>query len=120
MKRKLIFNAPPLKPRRKQLRNKATEAERILWSCLKNNNLKYKFIRQYSIEGYVVDFYCPALRLAIELDGEGHKLVSQRTYDEYRTKLLDAYGVKLIRFWNWEVKKELTNVLHQIKLVLPS
>ncbi len=120
MRRRLVFNITPLKPRRKQLRNRATEAERILWSCLKNNNLKHKFIRQYSIEGYVVDFYCPEARLAIELDGEGHKLNSQRTYDEYRTKLLDAYGIKLVRFWNWEVKSNLTKVLRQIKLVLPS
>ena len=83
MRRRLVFNITPLKPRRKQLRNKATEAERILWSCLKNSNLKYKFIRQYSIEGYVVDFYCPAARMAIELDGENHKLTDQKTYDGY-------------------------------------
>ncbi|KKS33280.1 MAG: hypothetical protein UU93_C0001G0111 [Candidatus Amesbacteria bacterium GW2011_GWA2_42_12] len=118
MRRRLVFNAPPLKNRRKQLRNRATEAERILWSCLKNNKLGYKFIRQYSVEGYVVDFYCPDKRLAVELDGEQHK--SNVEYDEYRTKLLNAWGVKVIRFWNQEVKEKLTKVLHQIELTLPA
>lgn len=116
MRRQLVFNAPPLKNRRKQLRNRATEAERILWSCLKKNILKQKFIRQYSVQGYVVDFYCPAVRLAIELDGEQHK--SSVEYDSYRTKLLKAWGINLIRFWNWEVKSGLTQVLHKIELAL--
>ena len=118
MRRRLVFNAPPLKPRRKQLRNRATEAEKILWSCLKKNTLKHKFIRQYSVEGYVVDFYCPDSRLAIELDGEQHK--NNVEYDTYRTKLLNAWGIKLIRFWNWEVKSGLTQVLRKIELALPS
>ena len=100
------------------MRNRATEAEKILWSCLKKNILKHKFIRQYSVEGYVVDFYCPNKRLAIELDGEQHK--NNVEYDLYRTRLLNAWGIKLVRFWNWEVKKSLTEVLHKIKLALPS
>ncbi len=118
MWRKFVFNINPLKNRRQQLRNRATEAERILWSCLKKNILKYKFIRQYSVEGYVVDFYCPEKRLAIELDGEQHK--QNIEYDAYRTKLLEAYGIKVIRFWNDEVKDSLTKVLHKIELALPS
>lgn len=100
------------------MRNRATEAERILWSCLKKNTLKHKFIRQYSVEGYVVDFYCPEKRLAIELDGEQHK--QSLEYDLIRTKLLEGYGIKVIRFWNWEVKESLTMVLHKIELALPS
>lgn len=107
-----------MKNRRQQLRNSATEAEKILWSCLKNNTLKQKFIRQYSIQGYVVDFYCPDARLAIELDGDIH--LSSHVYDEYRTKLLNAWNIKVLRFWNWEVKNNLTQVLQKIKLVLPS
>lgn len=118
MWRRFVFNINPLKNRRKQLRNRATEAEKILWSCLKKNTLKHKFIRQYSVEGYVVDFYCPDSRLAIELDGEQHK--SNVEYDSYRTKLLNAWGIKLIRFWNWEIKENLTQVLKKIELVLPS
>ncbi len=118
MWRRFVYNITPLKDRRKQLRNRATEAEKILWSCLKNDNLKHKFIRQYSVEGYVVDFYCPDSRLAIELDGEQHK--NNVEYDEYRTRLLNAWGIKLIRFWNWEIKENLTQVLKKIELALPS
>jgi 5-methyltetrahydrofolate--homocysteine methyltransferase len=120
VKKRFVFNSTPLKPRRKQLRNRATETEKILWSCIKNDGLGYKFIRQYSIEGYVVDFYCPEKRLAVELDGEIHLKTDQKKYDVYRTRLLGAYKIKLIRFWNWEVKSQLTRVLKQIKLALPS
>lgn len=116
MWRRFVYNINPLKNRRQQLRNRATEEERILWSCLKRNTLKHKFIRQYSVEGYVIDFYCPEKRLAIELDGEQHR--QNIEYDLYRTKLLNAYGIKVIRFWNNEVKDGLTKVLHQIGLAL--
>src|SRR3989338_10337163 len=118
MWRRFVYNINPLKNRRQQLRNRATEEERILWSCSKKNILKHKFIRQYSVEDYVVDFYCPEKRLAIELDGEQHK--QNIKYDLYRTKLLEAYGIKVIRFWNHEVKDGLTKVLHKIELALPS
>lgn len=70
------------------------------------------------MEGYVVDFYCPEKRLAIELDGEQHK--QNLEYDSYRTKLLNAYGIRVIRFWNHEIRDGLTKVLHQIELALPS
>ncbi len=116
MWRRFVFNINSLKNRRQQLRNRATEAERILWSCLKKNTLKHKFIRQYSVEGYVVDFYCPEKRLAIELDGEQHK--QNLEYDLIRTRLLNAYGIKVIRFWNNEVKDGLTKVLSKIQLAL--
>lgn len=115
MKRRLIFNAPALKPRRKQLRNRATETEKILWTCLNKGKLGHKFIRQYSVEGYVIDFYCPETKIGVELDGNYHKNKSQLKYDGYRTKWLMAYGIKLIRFWNWEVKTQLTQVLKRIK-----
>jgi very-short-patch-repair endonuclease len=118
VKRKLVFNSPSLKPRRKQLRNRATEAEKILWSCLKNEGLGHKFIRQYSVEGYVVDFYCPEKRLAVELDGEIHIKQDQIEYDKYRTRLVNAWGIKIVRFWNWEVKTQLTQVLHKIEKTL--
>lgn len=107
-----------MKPRRKQLRNRATEEERILWSCLKNDKLGCKFIRQYSVEGYVVDFYCPDKRLAVELDGQQH--ADNVKYDLYRTKYLGVYNIRVLRFWNHEVKNNLSQVLRQILLVLPS
>lgn len=118
MWRKFVFNITPLKSRRKQLRNRLTETERILWSILQNNGLGYKFIRQYSVEGYVLDFYCPEKKLAIELDGEVHTRNDREKYDIHRTKWLSAYGIKVFRFWNWEIKENLTKVLKEIKQIL--
>ncbi|MBI2008585.1 endonuclease domain-containing protein [Candidatus Amesbacteria bacterium] len=102
--------------RRKQLRNRATEAEKLLWVRLRKSQLGVKFIRQFSIENYVVDFYCPSLKLAIELDGQSH--INKQEYDKYRTKLLKAYGVKEIRFWNHQIINSIENVLDEIKAII--
>ena len=102
-----------MKGRRKQLRNKSTPEEKMLWQKLKGNKLGRKFIRQYSIDNNVVDFYCPARRLAIEIDGELHK--DNQKYDQYRTRYLGAFGIRVIRFWNNEVKNELEKVVSKIK-----
>jgi len=110
--RKLVFNAPEMTGRRKQLRNNATVVEKLLWSKLRNSQLGVKFTRQYSVENYVVDFYCPKKKLAIELDGESH--AKKKEYDAYRTRTLEAYGVKEIRFWNGEVKNEAEEVVRKI------
>jgi len=67
------LNSPNLKERRQELRNNAPSAEKILWDKLKNSQLSYKFRRQYSVDGYVIDFYCTKFRLGIELDGKTHK-----------------------------------------------
>lgn len=69
-RRKYIFNVPNLKPKRQALRNNPTPTEKLLWSKLKNSQLGFKFRRQYSVGGYILDFYCPTKKLAIELDGE--------------------------------------------------
>lgn len=61
------------KNKRRQLRNNATEAEKRLWQHLKGRQLDgFKFRRQHSIDSYVVDFYCPQVKLAVEIDGESH------------------------------------------------
>lgn len=67
--------------RRKQLRNNSTPQEKLLWKQLQSKKLGYKFIRQYSVDNYVVDFYCPSKRLAIELDGGIHSKTIK--YDKY-------------------------------------
>ena len=71
-KQKFHFDSPIMKLRRKSLRNDSTDSEKILWEILRRNGLGVKFRRQYSVENYVVDFYCPKLRLAIELEGKIH------------------------------------------------
>lgn len=68
-----IYNRAVYKTRRKELRNNPTKTEKILWAFLKGKKLSgYKFRRQYGVGKYIVDFYCPQMKLAIELDGEMH------------------------------------------------
>ena len=66
----MIHNRPVLKSRRKELRNNSTSAEKLLWGMLQHSNLGgYKFRRQHSVGAYILDFYCPSEKLAVELDG---------------------------------------------------
>ncbi|KKT41687.1 MAG: hypothetical protein UW30_C0005G0001 [Candidatus Giovannonibacteria bacterium GW2011_GWA2_44_13b] len=86
---KHIYNNKILRDRRKELRYNQTKTERILWRCLSREQLGNKrFFRQYSVGGYILDFYCPKARLAIELDGGSHIPSEQKLYDTERTKSL--------------------------------
>jgi len=106
----------PLKQRRRKLRVDSTEAEKIFWEVIRNKKLGARFVRQFSIDGYVIDFYCPKLRLGIELEGEIHKYTKK--YDEYRFKYLQAFGVKILRFTNNEILENLDHTLSTIAPLL--
>jgi len=104
--------------RSRALRRDSTEAEKRLWSILRNRKLEgWKFRRQVTIDTYVVDFFCIAARLIIELDGEQHADARKR-YDEARTRELEACGFRVLRFWNREVLRETEGVLQQISRIL--
>jgi very-short-patch-repair endonuclease len=101
------------------LRKRATECERILWRHLRNRNFaNYKFRRQHPIDHFVVDFYCPEARLAIELDGGGHNYHSRQQSDEDRTRFLTTQGIAVLRFWNHQVREEIDGVLQTIWFAL--
>lgn len=117
-KRPYIYNVPNLKYKRQYLRNNATEVEKILWNRLKNSQLGLKFRRQFSVSGYILDFYCPTVKLAIELDGEIHKFKTQ--YDRHRDQYLEAMEIKTIRFTNDQVTNDLKNVIKKILEYLSS
>ena len=89
----------------KHLRMKMTIAERILWDKLKDRTIfkDFKFRRQHPFNIYIVDFYCHSLKLVIEVDGEYHLHPEQQINDEERTKTLNDFGIRLIRFSNNEV-----------------
>ena len=70
-----------------------------------------KFFRQYSMGAYILDFYCPEKKMAIELDGGQHNLAERREYDAARTAYLNAHGIEVVRFWNNEVLCEMEGVL---------
>ena len=107
-----IHNIKYLRPIRKTLRKNMTEEEVILWSVLKNNNWGYKFRRQHSIDHFVADFFCPLKRLIIELDGSQH--LDNKEADQERTNYFESLGIKVIRFWNNEVKNNLNGVMIKI------
>ena len=99
----------------RELRQRATEAERKLWSLLRNRQLKRKkFRRQQAIADYVVDFYCNESKLAIELDGNFHLEAGAKENDKLRTALLNELGITILRFWNEEVIKDPSKVLQRI------
>ncbi len=99
----------------RELRKNQTDAEALLWNLLRSRRFcGFKFRRQYPLEGYVLDFYCHETKLAIELDGGGHNFAEQRLYDKERTNIIEASGVRVIRFWNNEVLSQLDVALEQI------
>jgi very-short-patch-repair endonuclease len=93
----------------RKLRSDMTDAERRLWSHLRASQLGgFKFTRQLPIEDYVVDFACRSARLAIELDGGQH---ADNAADEARTRVIEAHGYRVIRFWNNDVLQNTEGVL---------
>jgi very-short-patch-repair endonuclease len=115
----MIHNRPVLKSRRKELRNNSTSAEKLLWSILQHSNLGgYKFRRQHSVGAYILDFYCPSEKLAIELDGASHFTDEAPEYDRRRTAYLNALNIKVLRFLNTDVYGNLNAVCEKILGVL--
>ena len=105
-----------LKERRRKLRTYGTPAEATLWTYLKCRQLAgRRFNRQFSIENYIVDFYCHQEKLVIELDGQYHFTPSGQEYDTQRTKRLNKLGYRVIRFENKTVFDNLPWVLEEIE-----
>ena len=113
-----VYHLSNLKSRRRDLRQKSTDTEKSLWEELRNNKLGVKFRRQFSVMGYVVDFYCPKHRLIIELLGNVHKSDSVKKYDNYRRRYLESFWMKVLEFWNDEVEKNMDGAIGRIKFHL--
>ncbi|MEL7189570.1 MAG: DUF559 domain-containing protein [Pseudomonadota bacterium] len=95
----------------RKLRKEMTKPERILWRQLRSRPFEAKFVRQFPIGDFIVDFACRSLRLAIELDGGQH---AECSADIVRTKIISAHGYRVIRFWNNEVLENMDGVLQTI------
>jgi very-short-patch-repair endonuclease len=103
--------------RAKTMRKNPTLAERKLWqNCLRN--LPMRFLRQRLIEHFIVDFYCAALRLVIEVDGDSHFSEQGEAYDAERSAILEGYGLSVVRFTNRQVLEEFEGVCHVIEKLL--
>jgi very-short-patch-repair endonuclease len=104
---------------RKQLRNEPTTAEFLLWQELKGKQLGYKFRRQHGIGPYVVDFYCPSLRLVIEVDGDTHFEPEDIERDNTRTTFIIKKKIQLIRVTNKDVYESINGVIELIRQQFP-
>ncbi|MBN2157882.1 MAG: endonuclease domain-containing protein [Spirochaetes bacterium] len=111
-----IFNRISEKEKRRILRNNATHAEKLIWDKLRKrqiNNIRFR--RQVSIGPYIVDFYCPELKLVVEIDGEYHLNIEVIEYDKNRERYLRELGIKIVRFTNDEILTGIEPVVEKIR-----
>jgi very-short-patch-repair endonuclease len=99
----------------RQLRKKSTEAEKRIWRLLRDGRFNdFKFRRQYPCGICFLDFYCTVAKLAVELDGGGHGFPDQRARGETRNQFLSRQGIKVLRFWNHQLRGALEAVRFEI------
>ena len=100
-------------------RENPTQAEAKLWEVLSNKKLDgHKFRRQHPIGKFILDFYCHASKLAVEVDGGYHFTTEQAELDQNRTKVLESLGINVIRFTNEQVLNHLSAVVEDIRICL--
>jgi len=110
-----FFNKSTEKAKRRRLRSDSPTAENTIWTSLRRKNIAgYKFRRQYSVGPYVIDFYCPALKLAVEIDGDSHFIGNAVEDDKRRQAFIEAFGIRFLRFTNQDVYDNLEGVLESI------
>ena len=99
-----------------ELRKRETEAEKLLWSKLRNKQIEgEKFRRQHPFKKFIGDFYCYKLRLLIELDGDYHLSFEQTFYDKDRTEILEIDNIQVLRFTNEDVLVTTEDVVDRIR-----
>ena len=99
--RELPYN-PKLKDRASAMRNNSTKGEIKFWcDLLRKKQSGYKFYRQKTLYHYIVDFYCPKLKLVIEIDGTSHD--TKKEYDDHRDKILESYELKVLHYNDLQV-----------------
>jgi very-short-patch-repair endonuclease len=103
--------------RTRQLRESGTQHERLLWRHPRNRQLQgWKFRQQHPVDRYIIDFYCPEVRLAIELDGGGRNFANRESLDQKRTRFLASKNILVLRFGairstgNWGESRRLSGI----------
>ncbi|MFA5358429.1 MAG: endonuclease domain-containing protein [Patescibacteria group bacterium] len=109
-----LYNRKKFKHLRTKLRRNSTKSEDRLWRELRGEQLGYKFRRQYGIENFIVDFYCPKLNLVIEVDGISHDSEEAQIKDARREEYLRSRGIKVLRYTSSEVFKNIESVTNDI------
>ncbi|MBK8953173.1 MAG: endonuclease domain-containing protein [Chitinophagaceae bacterium] len=108
----------PLYQWARELRNNATDAETVLWGYLKTKPFGIKFRRQHPYSIYILDFYCHALKLVIEVDDSIHNKKDVKANDILRQEHLENDGFSFIRFTNYEVPKNLESTISSINTTI--
>ena len=107
---------PTQKENARYLRKNMTPQERKVWDVIRNRQFYgYRFLRQYVIGVYIVDFICREKKLIIEIDGGQHNEPKNLEYDKQRSLYLESKGYRIIRFWNNEIDNNLTGVYQQLQ-----
>ena len=116
----IIYNKQSVQQFRRSLRDKSTLGEKLLWMCLRRKQIQgQRFLRQFSVEKYVLDFYCPELKLAIEIDGPTHfESDAAVQYDKFRQKEIESLGIEFLRFTDDDVKENIEGVIKIITEVV--
>ena len=104
---------PEIIDRARKMRREPTEEENKLWHILLKH-IKPRFVRQRTIGYYIVDFYCPKLKLIIEIDGEQHFWEENEEYEKRREKFLNDSGYTLLHFYNSDINKHIRETEHTI------
>ncbi|HEX6368940.1 MAG TPA: endonuclease domain-containing protein [Longimicrobium sp.] len=116
MRRTIRGTSRELEAAARSMRRQPTRAEEVLWSALQKKQVAgLKFRRQHPVDRFVLDFYCPSHKLVVEVDGGVHDQQTER--DAERTKVLEAYGYRVLRFRNEQVMSELPKVVQEIAAV---
>ncbi len=101
---------------RQELRNNPTTAEVVLWNLLRRKQIDgLKFRRQHSVGEYIMDFYCPELKLCIEIDGRVHEQTEAFVHDMKRTEYLNSQGITIFRYSNEVVFNQPNGIIDSIK-----
>jgi very-short-patch-repair endonuclease len=118
-KRKIIPYNPKLTALGRKLRNESTETEIYLWLKLKGKQMYgYDFHRQKPIDNYILDFFCYDLLLGIEVDGYSHEIVEVYNKDRIKEKRMNELGITILRFSDFEVLKDIENVIRAIEFFI--
>src|SRR3989344_1638473 len=103
-----VFNKKSSSMLRRNLRKVSPKPEHIIWNRLRNRQLNgFKFRRQFGIGRYIVDFYCPQAKLAIEIDGDSHDRENAQLQDKVRQQEIEVLGMRFLRFTNREVMENI-------------
>ncbi|MBI5302868.1 MAG: endonuclease domain-containing protein [Chloroflexi bacterium] len=114
-----VYNRATEKELRQQLRRNMPKAEIVLWSRLRNRQvLGYKFRRQFSVGAYAIDFYCPELKLAIEVDGDSHFNPNAMENDRVRLSFIESFGICFVRVTNNQIYHSIDDVMEYITQII--